>query len=98
MNNFTFNEIHQQPAMWRKELQALLNAKAEISAFMHKYLTPDTDVVLTGAGATFPYGKDPADKNIRIAPTYPSLEELEKAMEIFCVCAKMAAAEALIGA
>ena len=52
MNNFTFNEIHQQPAMWRKELQALLNAKAEISAFMHKYLTPDTDVVLTGAGTS----------------------------------------------
>ena len=52
MNNFTFNEIHQQPAMWRKELQALLNAKAEISVFMHKYLTPDTDVVLTGAGTS----------------------------------------------
>ena len=52
MASFTFNEIHQQPAMWRKELQALLNAKAEISAFMHKYLTPDTDVVLTGAGTS----------------------------------------------
>ena len=49
---FTFNEIHQQPAMWRKELQALLAAKAEISAFMHKYLTPDTDIVLTGAGTS----------------------------------------------
>ena len=52
MNNFTFNEIHQQPAMWRKELEALLKAKAEISAFMHKYLTPDTDIVLTGAGTS----------------------------------------------
>ena len=52
MNNFTFNEIHQQPAMWRKELQAMLAAKAEISAFMHKYLTHDTDVVLTGAGTS----------------------------------------------
>ena len=49
---FTFNEIHQQPAMWRKELQALLAAKAEVSAFMHKYLTPDTDIVLTGAGTS----------------------------------------------
>ena len=49
---FTFNEIHQQPEMWRKELQALLAAKAEISAFMHKYLTPDTDIVLTGAGTS----------------------------------------------
>ena len=52
MASFTFNEIHQQPAMWRKELQALLSAKAEISAFMHKFLTPDTDIVLTGAGTS----------------------------------------------
>ena len=50
--SFTFNEIHQQPAMWRKEYKALLAAKAEISAFMHKYLNPDTDVVLTGAGTS----------------------------------------------
>ena len=46
MTNYTFDEIHQQPAMWRKELQTLLKNKAEVSAFMHKYLTPDTDVVL----------------------------------------------------
>lgn len=52
MNNFTFNEIHQQPAMWRKELEKLLAAKAEISAFMHKFLTPETDIVLTGAGTS----------------------------------------------
>ena len=52
MTNYTFDEIHQQPAMWRKELQALLNNKAEVSAFMHKYLTPDTDIVLTGAGTS----------------------------------------------
>ena len=49
---FTFKEIHQQPAMWRKEMEALLAKKAEVSAFMHKYLTPDTDVVLTGAGTS----------------------------------------------
>ena len=49
---FTFNEIHQQPAMWRKEMGMLLEKKAEVSAFMHKYLTPDTDVVLTGAGTS----------------------------------------------
>ena len=52
MANYTYDEIHQQPAMWRKELRALLANKAEISAFMHKYLTPDTDVVLTGAGTS----------------------------------------------
>ena len=49
---FTFKEIHQQPAMWRKELEALLARKAEVSAFMHKYLTPETDIVLTGAGTS----------------------------------------------
>ena len=49
---FTFKEIHQQPAMWRKEMEALLAKKAEVSAFMHKYLTPETDVVLTGAGTS----------------------------------------------
>ena len=49
---FTFKEIHQQPTMWRKELEKLLAAKAEVSAFMHKYLTPDTDIVLTGAGTS----------------------------------------------
>ncbi|MBR4432623.1 MAG: SIS domain-containing protein, partial [Paludibacteraceae bacterium] len=43
---------HQQPTMWRKELQALLAQKEEVSAFMHKYLTPDTDIVLTGAGTS----------------------------------------------
>ena len=52
MNNFTFDEIHQQAAMWRKEYAALLSAQSEISAFMHKYLTPETDVVLTGAGTS----------------------------------------------
>ena len=49
---FTFNEIHQQPAMWRKELKALLENREAVSAFMHKYLTPETDIVLTGAGTS----------------------------------------------
>lgn len=56
----------------------------------------EVGVVLTGAGATFPYGNDPKDSNIRIAPTYPPTNELETAMQVFCVCAKLAALEKLI--
>ena len=56
----------------------------------------EAGVVMTGAGATFPYGKDPHDSNIRIAPTFPSVDELRQAMEIFCVCVKLASVEVLL--
>ena len=52
-------------------------------------------VTMTGAGATFPYGVDPLDSNIRIAPSLPPVEELEKAMDIFCASLKLAALEQL---
>ncbi len=58
-------------------------------------LCKDAGLVLTGAGAPFPYGKDPSDNVIRIAPTFPTLPELEQAMELFCVAARLAALEAL---
>lgn len=53
-------------------------------------------VVLTGAGATFPYGKDPEDSNIRIAPTFPTPEEMEEAAKIFVLCVKLASVEKLL--
>ena len=59
-------------------------------------LCKEAGVVLTDAGATYPLGKDPKDSNIRIAPSFPPNSELEQAMEIFCICAKLAACEKLI--
>ena len=58
-------------------------------------LCKEAGVTMTGAGATFPYGVDPSDSNIRIAPSLPPVEELEKAMEIFCASLKLAALEQL---
>lgn len=60
-------------------------------------LCKEAGVVLTGAGATYPYGKDPKNSNIRIAPSYPPVEELAKAMDIFCICSKLAAAKKILG-
>ncbi len=57
----------------------------------------EAGVALTGAGATWPYGDDPHDSNIRIAPSFPSIEELEQAARIFTVCARMTALEKLLG-
>ena len=58
-------------------------------------LCKEAGVTMTGAGATFPYGKDPADSNLRIAPSLPPVAELEQAIAVLCVCLKLSALEKL---
>ena len=59
-------------------------------------LCKEAGVEMTPAGATYPYGMDPNDSNIRIAPSLPPVAELEKAMDVFCTCLKLAAIEKLL--
>ena len=59
-------------------------------------LAKEAGVTLTKAGATWPYGVDPYDRDIRIAPSFPTLEELRDALEIFVVCAKLATLEKML--
>ena len=53
-------------------------------------------VTMTGAGATWPYGRDPQDSNIRVAPTYPTLEDLKTAAELFTLCVRLVSAKKIL--
>lgn len=58
-------------------------------------LAAEAGVTLTNAGATFPYGRDPRDRNLRIAPTFPTADEMKMASKVLCLCVKLAALEKL---
>ena len=60
-------------------------------------LCKEAGVVLTTVGATYPYGIDPNDSNIRIAPSYPPVDELDLAAQLLCICTKLACIEKLVG-
>ena len=59
-------------------------------------LCKECGLTLTGAGSAYPYHKDPEDSHLRIAPTYPSLDEVETASDLLCVCVKLATVEKLL--
>ncbi len=69
-----------------------LNGTAKTIVSMCK----EAGVTLTGAGATFPYKKDPNDSNIRIAPTFPPIEDLANALDVFTLCVKLASVNKLL--
>ena len=56
----------------------------------------DAGVIMTDAGATYPYGKDPKDRNIRIAPSFPTIDELIEACKIFIICVKIASIDKIL--
>ncbi|MBP3368527.1 MAG: aminotransferase class I/II-fold pyridoxal phosphate-dependent enzyme [Clostridia bacterium] len=74
-----------------------------ISLYVHEgcarrvyQLARSVGVTLTTAGSTYPYGRDPQDSNLRIAPTFPEMKELKQAIEILCSCIKLACAEKIL--
>ena len=71
---------------------------AKTIALIYRFgaLCREAGVVMTGAGATYPYGVDPNDSNMRIAPSLPLPEVLRQAMDVYCVCLRLAALEKLL--
>ena len=56
----------------------------------------DAGIVMTDAGATYPYGNDPKDSNIRIAPSFPTIDELTEACKVFVICVKIASIDKIL--
>ena len=59
-------------------------------------LCKNAGLVITPAGSAYPYGNDPDDSHIRIAPSFPTVEQLDKAIDLFCLCTKISAIEKIM--
>ncbi|MCD7774232.1 MAG: aminotransferase class I/II-fold pyridoxal phosphate-dependent enzyme [Clostridiales bacterium] len=84
-------------ASWHKPMGGYfisLNVETGSAKYVGE-LCKNAGLTLTGVGATFPYKNDPEDKNIRIAPSYPSVDELKTSAELLCIAVKLAAAKAV---
>ena len=87
---------------WGSQRDLLINPTIWEAVFQPMYRdfivakAKEAGLVLTNAGSAFPYGKDPKDTNIRIAPSYPTLEDLKQAMEIFTLSIKLVSIEKLL--
>ena len=77
--------------------EGILSALTSATAAQKRCIVlEELGIKLTPAGATFPYRRDPRDRNLRIAPTYPPIEELKKAVDALCVCVKIACIEKIL--
>ena len=85
-------------AKWSKPLGGyFISLDVTVGSAKRVYeLAKQAGVTLTPAGAPFPYGVDPEDTNLRIAPTYPPMNELNEAVKVLCLCVKLSAVEVLL--
>ncbi len=94
-NNFSDNDLGEWEAVDGGYFVSF-NSKPNLAKTIVK-LASEAGVKLTPAGATFPYGKDPEDRNIRIAPSVPTLEQVDQAMQVFVLCVKLASVRQQLG-